>query len=184
MDRIKDTVKTVENESRNEEDFEELVKEHYRGLYRFAFALTGTESDASDLTQQTFYVWGEKGHQLRDRTKAKAWLFTTLNREFLKGKRRQTSFPEREFDEEDMPALSPAVVRDLDSEVIVKALGRLDSVYRTPLAMFYLEDHSYREIASILKIPIGTVKSRIARGKGRLEGSLREEYTDWVMENG
>ena len=182
MDRTTDIARTFGNE----ETFEELVKEHYRGLYRFAFALAGTESEASDLTQQTFCIWGEKGHQLRDGAKAKAWLFTTLNREFLKGKRRQTSFPEFEFDEElgDMADLSPAVVRGLDAQLIVKALGRLDSAYRTPLALFYLEDHSYLEIASILEIPIGTVKSRIARGKGLLERSLGETHTGSVVENG
>jgi RNA polymerase sigma-70 factor (ECF subfamily) len=182
MARITDIVRTFENE----ENFEELVKEHYRALYRFAFTLAGIESEASDLTQQTFCIWGEKGHQLRDGAKAKAWLFTTLNREFLKGKRRLASFPEREFDEElgDMPDLSPEVVRDLDSRLIVKALGLLDSAYRTPLALFYLEDHSYREIASILEIPIGTVKSRIARGKGLLEKSLSKEHMGLVMNNG
>ncbi len=182
MDRITDIVRTFENE----ENFEELVKEHYRALYRFAFTLAGTESEASDLTQQTFCIWGEKGHQLRDGAKAKAWLFTTLNREFLKGKRRLASFPEREFDEElgDMPNLSPAVVRSLDSQMIVNALGQLDSVYRTSLALFYLEDHSYREIASILEIPIGTVKSRIARGKELLEKSLSKEHMGLVIENG
>ena len=182
MDRITDIVRTFENK----ENFEELVKEHYRALYRFAFTLAGTEAEASDLTQQTFCIWGEKGHQLRDGAKAKAWLFTTLNREFLKGKRRLASFPEREFDEElgDMPNLSPAVVRSLDSQMIVNALGQLDSVYRTSLALFYLEDHSYREIASILEIPIGTVKSRIARGKGLLEKSLSKEHMGLVIENG
>ncbi|MBC8188379.1 MAG: hypothetical protein H8E78_09285, partial [Proteobacteria bacterium] len=76
MTRIADTGRIFENE----ENFENLVKEHYRPLYRFAFALAGTESEASDLTQQTFCIWGEKGHQLRDGAKAKAWLFTTLNR--------------------------------------------------------------------------------------------------------
>ena len=180
MARITD--RTIESEK----NFEELVNEHYRALYRFAFTLAGTESEASDLTQQTFCIWGEKGHQLRDGAKAKTWLFTTLNREFLKGKRRLASFPEREFDEElgDIADLSPAVVRGLDAQLIVKALGRLDSAYRTPLALFYLEDHSYLEIASILEIPIGTVKSRIARGKGRLERWLSENHSDSVIENG
>ncbi len=172
--------------AQNEENFEELVKEHYRALYRFAFTLAGTESEASDLTQQTFCIWGEKGHQLRNGAKAKAWLFTTLNREFLKGKRRLASFPEREFDEElgDMPNLSPALVRSLDSQLIVKALGQLDSVYQTSLALFYLEDHSYREIAPLLATPIGTVKSRIVRRNALLEKPLTKNHKDLVVGNG
>ena len=171
---------------RGEVDFEALVKEHYRGLYRFAFTLTGKKSEASDLTQQTFCIWAQKGHRLRDGAKVKSWLFTTLNREFLKGKRRQTHFPECGFDEEggDLLDLSPSIVRDLDLRRSVEALGRLDRKYRTPLALFYLEDHSYREIAEMLEIPIGTVKSRIARGKERLGGSLKEQREDSTVENG
>src|SRR2546430_2180512 len=56
--------------------FEAIVNEHYEPLYRFAMSLTRAESDAGDLTQHTFYIWATKGHQLRDRTKVKTWLFT------------------------------------------------------------------------------------------------------------
>jgi len=174
------------DDSMNQTAFKMLVSEHYRGLYRFAFALTGKESEASDLTQQTFCIWAEKGHRLRDETKARAWLFTTLNREFLKGQRRLARFPEREFDDEHggVPDLSPSVVRELDARLVVAALGRLDRMYRTPLALFYLEDHSYREIAEILAVPIGTIKSRIARGKERLGSSLKEQSASSVVRHG
>src|SRR6266550_6455792 len=64
-------------------DFDSLIEQHYRSLYQFAFSLTQSESDACDLTQQTFYIWATKGHQLRDLSKVKTWLFTTLHREFL-----------------------------------------------------------------------------------------------------
>ena len=56
--------------------------DYYRPLYQFAFTLTRDEADACDLTQQTFYIWARKGHQLRDQSKVKTWLFTTLHREF------------------------------------------------------------------------------------------------------
>ena len=59
-------------------DFDSLVSLHYASLYRFALSLTRKESDACDLTQQTFYVWASKGHQLEDNSKVKSWLFTTL----------------------------------------------------------------------------------------------------------
>jgi DNA-directed RNA polymerase specialized sigma24 family protein len=64
-------------------DFERIVTQHYEPLYRFAFSLTRAEPDAMDLTQQTFCIWAAKGHQLRDSSKVKTWLFTTLRREFL-----------------------------------------------------------------------------------------------------
>ena len=56
----------------------QLVEEFYMPLYRFGLSLTRKESDAEDLTQQTFYRWQTKGHQLRDAAKVKTWLFTTL----------------------------------------------------------------------------------------------------------
>ena len=64
-------------------NFEDLVACHYGPLYQFAFSLTRDEADACDLTQQTFCIWAAKGHQLRDVSKVKTWLFTTLHREFL-----------------------------------------------------------------------------------------------------
>ncbi|MDA7867266.1 RNA polymerase sigma factor, partial [Verrucomicrobia bacterium] len=62
-------------------NFEEIVDKHYTMLYRFAITLTHNEANACDLTQQTFYKWATKGHQLRDPKKLKAWLFTKLHRE-------------------------------------------------------------------------------------------------------
>ena len=53
------------------DQFEAIVSEHYEPLFRFAMSLTRVESDAWDLTQQTFYIWATKGHQLRDVTKVK-----------------------------------------------------------------------------------------------------------------
>ncbi len=148
-------------------DFEEIVSQHYQPLYRFAFSLARTENDAGDLTQQTFYVWATKGHQLRDRSKVKTWLFTTLHRAFLESRRRQTRFPHHSLDEialDDLPTTSPASGDNCDASHVVAALARVDEIYQAAVALFYLEDYSYREISEILEVPIGTVKSRISRG--------------------
>jgi RNA polymerase sigma factor (sigma-70 family) len=155
-------------------DFESVVARFYEPLYQFAFSLARTEAEACDLTQQTFYVWATKGHQLRDPTKVKTWLFTTLHRAFLGTRRKQTRFPHFELDEVplELPSLMPALVNQLDSAQVVEALGRVDQVYQAPVALFYLEDCSYKEIAEILDVPIGTVKSRMARGIAQLQNLL------------
>ena len=72
----------------NENSFETLVATYYQPLYKFAYSLSKKADDASDLTQQTFLIWAEKGHTLRDSSKVKSWLFTTLYREFLRIYRR------------------------------------------------------------------------------------------------
>src|SRR5437764_14184811 len=132
-------------------NFESVVASYYEPLYQFAFGLTRAEADACDLTQQTFYVWATKGHQLRDQTKVKTWLFTTLHRAFLESRRRQTRFPHYELSEVplELPSLSPTLANQLDSAHVVEALGKVDDIYQAPVALFYLEDCSYREIAEI-----------------------------------
>jgi RNA polymerase sigma-70 factor, ECF subfamily len=152
-------------------DFESLVAGFYEPLYRFAISLTHSESDACDLTQQTFYMWATRGHQLRDASKVKSWLFTTLYRAFLESRRTVTRFPHSEFTEAevDLPVIQPQAARQLDAMQAVEALSQVDEVYRAPVALFYLEDCSYLEIADILEVPIGTVKSRMARGLAQLK---------------
>src|SRR5215468_5554723 len=81
-----------------EPEFEQLVKLYYRDLYRFGLSLTGSEADAADLTQETFYIWANKGHQLQQAASVRSWLFTTLHREFLKTCRRRNRFPTESMD--------------------------------------------------------------------------------------
>lgn len=159
-----------------EPEFEQLVQAHYATMYRFALSLTGQESDACDLTQQTFYICATKGHQLRELSRRKAWLFTTLYREFLKGRRRAVRFPEHELSvvEPELPQLTPDVIDRMDAEAAMAVLMKLDEPFRVPLALFYLDDHSYNEIAEILDIPAGTVMSRIARGKEQIRRLLAD----------
>src|ERR1039457_2791287 len=155
-------------------DFDSLVASYYEPLYQFAFSLARDEADACDLTQQTFCIWAAKGHQLRDASKVKTWLFTTLHREFLGIRRKQTRFPQVELEQAapELPVVSPASVNRLDTAQVLTALAQLDEIYQAPVALFYLQDCSYNEIAEILEVPMGTVKSRLARGLGRLHGML------------
>lgn len=159
-------------------EFEQLVDQYYVPLYRFAMSLTQSEATACDLTQQTFFLWAKKGHQLRDRSKAKSWLFTTLHREFLGSRRRETRFPHHEMEEvgHELPSVSPTVVNDLDGGTVMDALVQVDELYRAPLMLFYLEDFSYQEIAEYLGIPIGTVMSRLNRGKAQLRQLLQDRH--------
>jgi RNA polymerase sigma-70 factor, ECF subfamily len=156
------------------DQFETMVGEHYDPLFRFAMSLTRSESDAWDLTQHTFYVWATKGHQLRDISKVKSWLFTTLHRAYLVARRRQSRFSHHELEEvsEQLPVVSPALAEGLDSAQVLSALARVDEVYQAAVALFYLEDCSYSDIAAVLEVPVGTVKSRIARGIAQLRDIL------------
>jgi RNA polymerase sigma-70 factor (ECF subfamily) len=165
-------------------EFQRLVEVYYGPLYRFAMSLTRTETDAADLVQDTFLTWAAKGHQLRDRSKVKAWLFTTLHRRFLESQRRTTRFPHLEISEamEDLPHVEPEFVGQLDAQTIVDLLGQVDSQFQAAVALFYLEDCSYNEIAQILEVPLGTVKSRIARGLAQLRSLVLKHAPESARE--
>jgi len=154
-------------------DFQQLVDRQYAPLFRFALSLARSETDAADLTQQTFFLWASKGDQLRDRSKAKSWLFTTLYREFLGRRRHEVRFPKVELDDarEDEMSIVPNV-NAFDSSTVLQGLREVDEPFRAPLTLFYLEQFSYQEIADMLEVPIGTVMSRLSRGKALLRQKL------------
>jgi RNA polymerase sigma-70 factor (ECF subfamily) len=160
---------------RVELDFQTLVDQFYAPLYRFAVSLTHSESDAGDLVQETFLTWAVKGHQLLDSAKVKSWLFTTLHRRYLESQRRFIRFPHHEISEteSELPVIEPASLERLDAEEVLALLAKVDSQYRAAVALFYLEDYAYAEIAAVLEIPTGTVKSRISRGLAQLRQLVR-----------
>jgi RNA polymerase sigma factor (sigma-70 family) len=158
----------------NESDYEQAVELFYSSLYAFAYSLARSQDDACELTQETYARLLTKGHQLRNRARLKSWLFTTLYRLFLAGKRRHTRLPHFELScvEHELPAVEPVQLDRLDDGAVRDALLELDEHYRLPVTLFYLENHSYAEIAEILNVPIGTVMSRLSRAKALLRERL------------
>ncbi len=151
-------------------------KLYYRDLYRFGFSLSGSEADARDLTQETFYIWAKKRHQLRNPGNVKGWLFTTLYREFLKTCRRLKRVADEPIGEDalTLPDVPVDCANRIDSQTLLHFLSEIDEDFRAPLVLYYMEDLSYKEIADVLAIPLGTVQSRIARAKIQLLRRLSE----------
>ena len=162
------------NISVNDQDYDSAVSSFYEGLYRFAYSLTGNADDACELTQETFATLLTKGGQMRDRSKIKSWLFTTLYRVFLGWKRREMRHPQVEISsvEAELPLVTPEIVDNLDNEAVRQSLFELEERYRVLLMLHYFEDHSYAEISELLDVPIGTVMSRLSRAKICLRQSL------------
>jgi len=155
-------------------EYERIVGLFYESLYRFGLSLTRNPDEACELTQETFCRLLTKGSQLRDQSKVKGWMFTTLYRIFLGWKRREVGLPHVDIESVDPASLSlaPTMVDELDSTTVWNALLELEERFRAPLVLFYLEDQSYREISALLDLPIGTVMSRISRGKAMLRQLL------------
>jgi RNA polymerase sigma factor (sigma-70 family) len=169
----------------DESDYEKIVALYHHDLYRFAYSLTGNADDACELTQESYYRLLSNDGQLRDPTKIKAWLFTTLYRVFLSQKHRSVRFPHVTIAsvEHELPVLTPEMVDEMDGMLVMEALLEIDERHRAPLVLFYLQDLSYREIAEILDVPVGTVMSRLSRSKAVLRDHLADHASHRNVSN-
>ncbi|MCS6863868.1 MAG: sigma-70 family RNA polymerase sigma factor [Gemmataceae bacterium] len=151
-----------------------LIDAHYESLYRYAYRLSGTPADAEDLTQETFGKALAHLSQLREPERAKAWLFRILRNLYLhkvRDSQRHKEIPLESLG--DLPQRPPDdPLPEIDPGKLQQALNDLDETFRTPLILFYFEEFSYRDIAEQMDVPIGTVMSRLARGKAYLRHRL------------
>ena len=149
-----------------------LVEEHYALLYRYAYRLTGSAADAEDLTQQAFLTAQTKLHQLREQEHAKSWLCTIVRNTHLKNIRDNGRASVLALEHVTEPAEDSPIETTFDSELIQSVLDDMPEEFRSPLILFYFEEFSYKEIAEQMEVPIGTVMSRLARGKAYLRRRL------------
>ena len=178
---------------RTKQEFEGLVLAHLDPLYSAALRLTKNERDAEDLVQDTcmrayrFFDKFERG------TNIKAWLFKILTNTFINRYRRKvkernvTEGSEREAvheafisrDASDYAANPEQFMFDrLLSDDVLKAIDALPIDFRLVVILADLQEFSYKEIAEILDVPVGTVMSRLFRGRKALQKSLRDYAAD------
>jgi RNA polymerase sigma-70 factor (ECF subfamily) len=170
--------------------FEKEALVHLDVLYRVALRLSGNPSDADDLVQETMLKAYRAWDQYEKGTNAKAWLLTILRHAFINEYRRRTRHPETV----DLDRIEPYAVfsevqdedpqgaffdRIVDDEVL-RAIDQLPVAFRETLVLSDVEGMSYQEIAGILGIPVGTVKSRLFRARQLLQGKLY----DYAVEMG
>ena len=150
---------------------DELIEQHAPLLYRYAYRLTGNSHEAEDLTQQTYLLVQQRGHQLREVQALRSWLLTIVRNVFLKSRRHRGRGCSLDDIEE------PRVVEEswdspVDRELLQQALLEMSEEFRSPLVLYYFEDFSYQQIADHMGVPIGTVMSRLSRAKTFLKKRL------------
>jgi RNA polymerase sigma-70 factor (ECF subfamily) len=152
----------------------QLVEKHYESLYRYAYRLSGSASDAEDLTQETFCKAQTNWSQLRDPARAKSWLFSILRNTYLHRVRekKQAQVISLQGVMDVAETVAPDNMSEVDPEQLQQALNDLPEVFRTPIILYYFEDFSYREIAEQMELPLGTVMSRLSRAKAYLRDRL------------
>jgi RNA polymerase sigma-70 factor, ECF subfamily len=160
------------DEGRSAVRLSDLVRDHYALVYRYAFRLSGSAEEAEDLTQQAFLTAHRRLGQLREARCAKAWLCAIVRNTFLSQVTTKRAARTISLQETAEPVEAAAKDIWLDPSELQQVLNELTEEYRTPLILFYFEEFSYREIAEEMDVPIGTVMSRLARGKSYLRRRL------------
>lgn len=177
----------TKQEVQKQEDFEEEIIPHLDALYNFALRLTSDPNDAEDLVQDTivkayrFFSSYEKG------TNAKAWLFRILKNSYINNYRKKSKQPNQvDYDEvatfyetiraerTDTSDLEDRMFRELIDDDISNALEELPEDFRTVVLLCDVEGFTYEEIANMLDVPIGTIRSRLHRGRNLLKAQLME----------
>jgi RNA polymerase sigma-70 factor (ECF subfamily) len=156
-----------------DERFEAEALPHLRALYGTAYRMTRNAHDAEDLVQETFLRAYRSFDGYTSGTNIRAWLYTILHRARTDALRRSGRTPETVELLDDGPPVPPAQdALAQGGEDIGRALEQLPEQFRTAVILRDIEDLSYEEIARVLEVPIGTVMSRIHRGRGLLRGLL------------
>ena len=164
--------------------FQAEILQHLDAVYRYAYALTRDRSEAEDLVQDTFLQALRHWDQFRPGTNARAWLFTICRNLFLRQReRRAREEPTEAAALDGIAAAAQAFTTPPDAgralfdapelgDVIRRELDKLPAEYREVVELSDLQDQSYADIAQVLGVPLGTVKSRLFRGRRLLQEAL------------
>ena len=177
----------TQKEAKKQHDFSEEILPQLDALYNFGLRLTADPNDAEDLVQDTivkayrFFSSYEKG------TNAKAWLFRILKNSYINNYRKESKRPQEvDFDEVstfyetirdervDTSDLERKMFRELIDDDLAKALDDIPEDFRTVVLLCDVEDFTYEEISNMLDVPIGTIRSRLHRGRNLLKAQLMD----------
>lgn len=181
----------VQRQSYSEKERNEIFNNEFlpniHSMYNFGYRLTLDQDDAKDLVQDTYLKAYRFIESFQKGTNAKAWLFRILKNSFINDYRKKSKEPskvdyqevETYYNSEDVdrqitPDLRVEALKDMIGDEISNALNALDVDFRTVIILCDLEGFKYEEMAKILDIPIGTVRSRLHRARQLLKEKLSE----------
>ncbi len=194
-DKIKNLLKQEKRDKKltdeelleKQKKFEEEAIPHMQFLYNFAYRMTGNEEDAKDLVQETYMKAFRFWEQYEPGTNIKAWLFKIMKNSYINKYRKAAKEPGKVDYEEvknfyetvrdesfETSDLQEHIFENIFEDEVIEALNKLPDEFRTVVILADIEGQSYEEIADFLDIPIGTVRSRLHRGRKMLRKELFE----------
>ena len=184
-DQLELNIKSTYSDAKKIEVFDGEFMPHIDAMYNFAYRLTFDEDDAKDLVQDTYMKAFRFIRSFQEGTNAKAWLYRILKNNFINDYRKKNKQPakvdyqevEQFYNSEDTPKdttvdLRMETTKDMIGDEISNALNALAIDFRTVIILCDLEGFTYEEMAKILDIPIGTVRSRLHRARNLLREKL------------
>lgn len=157
-------------------EVEEAITRYRSAVYGLALAKTGRAADADDVFQETFLAYYQSTKVFREEEHRRAWLLRTalnFSRRVTDASRRRRTAPLEEAEE--MAALS---LETPEQTQVWEAVAGLPEEYRLPIYLFYFQSLSTGEIAQVLRLRPGTVRTRLSRGRERLRVALKGGYED------
>jgi len=183
---LEDAPRQHYTEKEKQEIFDTEFMPHIHSMYNFGYRLTLDRDDAKDLVQDTYLKAFRFIESFQKGTNAKAWLFRILKNSFINDYRKKSKEPSKvdyqeveayynsdEVDRQITPDLRVESLKDMIGDEISNALNSLDVDFRTVIILCDLEGFKYEEMAKILDIPIGTVRSRLHRARNLLKEKLK-----------
>ena len=157
------------------EDFEASAMPHLNDLFRTALRVIGDRSEAEDLVQEAYFQAWKSFHRFEPGTNCRAWLYKILFNVIQHHRRKwYNSKSARESEEFVMETLAyePPVPQQLSDEDVLAAFDKIPVHYREVVLLADVQELSYKEVAETLSIPVGTVMSRLSRGRSLLRQEL------------
>lgn len=161
------------------ETFEDLIRKFGGAIHRMAYRLTGNEADAEDLAQEAILEAFRAFHRFRPGSTFMGWIYRIMTHTFIDAVRSRRRHPLDSLESANLrqpfegPAVpEEAVVRAEERAVVHRALATLPPEYRLAVVLIDLEDLSYEEASAIMRCPVGTVRSRLHRGRSMLRDRL------------
>jgi RNA polymerase sigma-70 factor (ECF subfamily) len=164
-------------------EFESVAMPHLNGLYRTAVRLVRDATEAQDLVQQVYLQAWKAFHRFEPGTNCRAWLFKILINEVRHYRRRWFNAKMVSEGEQSMAetlAFEPCVAEFLQDEDVLAALDEVPREFREVILLADVQEFSYKEIAEMMDVPVGTVMSRLSRGRKQ----LRVKLADYASANG
>lgn len=155
------------------ETWKQHILKFYKSLYAYAYRLTSNHDEAMDLVQETYYKVYSKYTSFQRGSNSRAWMFRILYHKFCSQYRKNSTAQNRINNY--LTNNASQLNQDITNSELIESLVSLDQKYKAISLLYFLEEHTYREIEELTGLKLGTVKSRIYKSRELLKDTIKNK---------